>query len=493
MSDEVPKRVSDQGATTWTGPRKRWVPIVVLIVVAIAAAALTWLLTTIFQHKVEAKAPFTQVVEITEQTYDPAQWGLNYPLQYEGFKNTAIMDPENKRANTDPSVPEDTREYIANSKLAWEPRLVTIWKGYAFSVEYNEPRGHEYMLEDQKYIRRQTDFKQPGACLNCHVSLPQVVDDLGNGDRDAGWAAMNKMDYRDAVQHAGGPIGCIDCHEPGTMKLRVTRPALIDGLKRLKASEGITDYDVNRDATTQEMRAYVCAQCHVEYYFKGEDKTLTFPWTYGTTVNDAIKYYDEEGFSDFQHADTKANVIKAQHPDFETWSQGIHADNGVTCADCHMAYQRDGAAKVSNHQVRSPILDEASINASCLTCHHDTAAGMKQRVTDIQTNFLAAKDVAFTAVQSLIDEISSAVADGSATQEQLDKAYEFQRKAQFIVDYSVSENSRGFHAPQYSMQILNEATDYARSGQLALRGVDVENARPADSYDIKPVERPGAK
>lgn len=485
--------MSNNEETTWTGPRKRWVPIVVLIAVAIAAAGLTWLLITIFEHKAEEKQPFAEVVNLEENTYDPSVWGQNFPLQYEGFKATAEMDPANKVENTDPSVAEDTREFKTHSKLAWEPRLVSIWKGYAFSVEYNEPRGHEYMLEDQKYVKRMTDFDQPGACLNCHVSLPQVVDELGDGDRAAGWAAMNKLPYSEAVQHAGGPIACIDCHDPGTMKLRVTRPALINALRDLKANEGVKNYDVNRDATTQEMRSYVCAQCHVEYYFKGDEKTLTFPWANGLRVEDAIKYYDDAGFKDFEHATTKANAIKAQHPDFETWSNGIHAENGVTCADCHMPYQRDGAAKVSDHQVRSPILDEDSINSSCLTCHHSSTSEMKKRVDDIQAKWISAKDVAFTAVQSLIDDLTAAVEAGDVSEDQLNVAREYQRKAQFIIDYSVSENSRGFHAPQYSMQILNEATDYARSGQLALRGIDVDNARPADTYDIKPVPRPGPK
>lgn len=211
----------------------------------------------------------------------------------------------------------------------------------------------------------------------------------------------------------------------------------------------------------------------------------------GLTVQDAMAYYDEVGFSDFTHKDTGAKVIKAQHPDFETWSQGIHAKNGVSCADCHMPYKRDGAAKVSDHQVRSPMASEAQINSSCLTCHHSTATEMKDRVSNIQKRWEGAKDTAFTAVQNLIDDIVAAKKAGTVKDEDLQKAYDFQRKAQFIVDYSVSENSRGFHAPQYSVSILNEATDYARSGQLALRGVKVDTARPASSYkDIKPVDRP---
>lgn len=488
-SDKAKGLQSDSSGET--AKKRNLAPLVVLLVAALVALGLAWFLTTITSHKQESSQPFTAVTEITEKTYDPAVWGQNFPLQYEGYKATSKMQPEDVVQNTEPNVPADTRATKTHSKLAIEPRLVSIWKGYAFSVEYNEPRGHEYMLTDQEFVKRMTDFKQPGACLNCHASLPQVMDELGNGDQAAGWATMNKLPYKEVAKHAHGPVACIDCHTPGTMKLRVVRPAFIEGIKAYKASVGVKDFDVNKDATTQEMRTYVCAQCHVEYYFKGDAKTLTFPWTKGLTVDDAIAYYDEAGFSDFTHKDTGAEVIKAQHPDFETWSQGIHAQNGVTCADCHMAYNRDGAAKVSDHQVRSPMINEKTINASCLTCHHSTATEMKNRVDTIQNRYLEAKNTAFTAVQALIDDIVAAKAAGNVPEENFQQAYQFQRKAQFIVDYSFSENSLGFHAPQYSVKILNEATDYARSGQLALRGVKVENQRTPDSYNIKPVPRPG--
>ncbi len=461
--------------TTWTGPRKRWVPIVVLIACMIAAAGLTWLLTTIFAHKQESKHPFTQVVEVTDTTYDPAVWGQNFPLQYEGYAKTGELNQEELVAHEPTET--DPRLFVTQSKLETYPRLVNMWQGYAFSVDYREPRGHGFMLEDQQLTRRMTEFNQPGACLNCHASLPEIVDELGDGDQAAGWAAMNKLPYAEAVQHAGGPIACIDCHDPQTMQLRISRPAFINGIKALKANEGVPNYDVNQDASNQEMRAYVCAQCHVEYYFAGDDKTLTFPWTHGLTVQDAIQYYDEIGWVDFVHTDTGAEVLKAQHPDFETWSQGIHADNGVTCADCHMPYEREGAAKISNHDVTSPMESDASINASCLTCHHSTTEEMRQRVDTIQNRWYEAQDISFGAFDDFITDLSAAVKDGTASEEQLNLARDYQRRASFIIDYTISENSKGFHAPAYSISILNQATDYSRKGQLALRGVDVGSAR----------------
>ena len=458
----------------WTGPRRRWVPIAVLVVVAIGSAALTWLLTTIVEHKQEAKWPFAQVVQLTDTTYDPAVWGENFPIQYEQYKKT-IEDTDGDFIKVDPTA-EDPREYHTISRIDSETRAKRMWRGYAFAVDYTEPRGHEWALEDQKNTKRtKPPFKQPGTCLNCHASMPEIYDELGDGDRKAGFDAMNAMSYDEAFEHASSSIACIDCHDPKTMELTITRPAFMEGIKQAKAAEGITDYDVNRDATNEEMRTYVCAQCHVEYYFAGEGKTLTFPWSKGLTVYDEMNYYDEVGWTDFTHEESGAPILKAQHPDFETWAQGIHAANGVTCADCHMSYNREGASKVSNHQIMSPMASEDTINSSCLTCHHSSASEMRERVEGIQTRWQSSLNVSFTALDALITDITTAAGNGSATEEQLATARDYQRKAQFIVDYSFSENGRGFHAPAYSISILNQATDWARSGQLALRGVEVQN------------------
>ena len=458
----------------WTGPRRRWVPVAVLVVVAIGSAALTWLLTTIVEHKQEAKWPFAQVVQLTDTTYDPAVWGENFPIQYEQYKKT-IEDTDGDFIKVTPTA-EDPREYHTISRIDSETRAKRMWRGYAFAVDYTEPRGHEWALEDQKNTKRtKPPFKQPGTCLNCHASMPEIYDELGNGDRKAGFDAMNAMTYGEAVEHASSSIACIDCHDPKTMELTITRPAFMEGIKQAKAAEGITDYDVNRDATNEEMRTYVCAQCHVEYYFAGEGKTLTFPWSKGLTVYDEMNYYDEVGWTDFTHEESGAPILKAQHPDFETWAQGIHAANGVTCADCHMSYNREGASKVSNHQIMSPMASEDTINSSCLTCHHSSASEMRERVEGIQTRWQSSLNVSFTALDALITDITTAAGNGSATEEQLATARDYQRKAQFIVDYSFSENGRGFHAPAYSISILNQATDWARSGQLALRGVEVQN------------------
>jgi len=460
--------MSSTEPTTPTKNRPRWLLIGAFLVAgALAAAGIIALLVSVLEKKAEADHPFFQVVALDETSFDAEVWGRNFPLQYESFKQTSFM-PEDEQVPRTPTA-EDPRTVKSISKLEEDPRLVTMWQGYAFSVEYNEPRGHEYMLEDQRLVKRVTDFKQPGACLNCHASIPEVLANIG-GDPAEAWATMNKTPYAEATKFANHPVQCIDCHDPETNQLRVTRPAFVEGIKEYKAGQGVKDYDVHTQATAAEMRTFVCAQCHVEYYFAGEEKTLTFPWDKGLTVDNALAYYDEIGWTDFEHKLTGAQAVKAQHPDYETWSQGIHASAGVTCADCHMPYQREGAVKVSDHQVASPMRSDEKINASCLTCHHTTEDAMKERVATIHDRYEHGKDIAFDALDALIKDLEKA--KDSAPADRVEAARAYQRKAQFFLDYVVSENSRGFHAPAYTMRILNDVTDLSRKGQLALVGVE---------------------
>lgn len=438
------------------------------ICAAVAAAGALALLMNIFERKQEAKVPFFKVVEITDDTTDPAVWGKNFPLQYDSYRRT--VDQIRTRYGGSDALPRtptatDPRTIVTQSKIDEDPRLKKMWAGYAFAVDFREERGHAYMLDDQTFTGRQHAAKQPGACLNCHASMVTAYRKAGDGDAVKGFENICAMPYADATKLVTHPVACIDCHDPSTMALRVTRPAFMEGMRNLKAAQGVKDYDVNRDATRQEMRSYVCGQCHVEYYFKGAEKRLTFPWHNGQKVEQILAYYDTAGFKDWAHKETGAPTLKAQHPEFEVWNQGIHARSGVACADCHMPYMREGAHKVSSHHVRSPLLD---INRSCQTCHKWSEAELKERVETIQTRFHNLRNVAIDALMDLIDDIKSAQAAG-ATDTQLAAARDFQRKAQFYFDFVEAENSTGFHAPDETMRILGESIDFSRRGQKALR------------------------
>jgi nitrite reductase (cytochrome c-552) len=312
---------------------------------------------------------------------------------------------------------------------------------------------------------------------------------LGNGDAQAGFVQTHQMTYSNvnAQLHEMGhahPVSCVDCHDPGNMQLRVTRPGFINGIQALAASTGAVPhlpsvelwrkgkrekpYDPNTEATRNEMRSYVCGQCHVEYYCSTK-LPLTFPWGQGLKVEEQerfwnnLKFPDGQRFFDYKHAETGAEILKAQHPEFELWSQGIHARSGVSCADCHMPYQRDGASKISDHWVRSPLLN---INRACQTCHHFPEEEIKARVDVIQERNFQLMQRAAAALMDQLDAIQAAKQAG-ATEAQLKPALELQRAAQWRIDFIAAENSMGFHAPQEAARILGEAIDLARQGQVA--------------------------
>jgi nitrite reductase (cytochrome c-552) len=444
-------------------------PLVVGVLAGVAALALTALLVNIFTRQQEARNPFYRVVELTDETEDPAVWGKNFPLHYDGYRRT--VDQVRTRYGGSEAVPRtpsqaDPRTIVAQSRLEEDPRLKTMWAGYAFATDFREERGHAFMLDDQTFTERQSVTQQPGTCMHCHASVYVPYRTLGGGDLIKGFELMNQMKYQEARTKVSHPVACIDCHDPSTMQLRVTRPGFLEGITKVKAAQGVTGYDVNRDATRQEMRAYVCGQCHVEYYFKGPEKRLTYPWDKGLKADEILAYYEESGFSDWTHAESRAPTLKAQHPEFEMWSQGVHARSGVACADCHMPYQRVGAAKISDHHVQSPVLN---ITRACQTCHRWPEDELRARVFTIQDRTFQVRSVALDALIALIADIKAAKAAG-ASDVDLASPRRHQRRAQFLLDFIEAENSMGFHADQEAVRILALSLDETRRGQAALPG-----------------------
>jgi nitrite reductase (cytochrome c-552) len=422
-----------------------------LVLTAVMTAGVTALLLNIWTRKQEGRFRQIKVVELDESVVDPAVWGKNFPREFEGYRKTS------ETARTAYGGSE------AYSKLDQDPVWKRFFAGYAFGLDYREERGHAYSLSDQHETLRVKEFKQPGACLQCHAGgIQNAYRELGAGNVQAGFEKMNAMPIEDAWEYAKHPVACIDCHDPETMDLRVTRPGFLNAIRLVKKDP---DYDPNTMATRQEMRAYVCGQCHVEYYFRGETKQLTYPWHRGLKADEIEAYYDEIGFSDWKHAETGAPVLKAQHPEFETWNQGIHARSGVTCADCHMPYTREGALKVSDHHIRSPL---TNVSRSCLPCHHFTEREMLDRAEAIQARTRALMDRAQEALKGLLDDVVAAKSAGTP-ESALSPALAFHRKAQWRLDFVSAENSGGFHAPHEASRLLAEAIDFARQGQLAVQ------------------------
>jgi len=451
------------------------------VVAALAGAGVTAMLLSVQEHKVAARTPFVRVVEVDDDTTDPAVWGQNWPRQYETYQLTALSTRTRFGGH-------GGSEALPEQKIERDPWLRRMFAGYAFSIDYRDRRGHAYMLTDQQQTQR-LGKPQSGSCLHCHASVMPLYRALGDGDATAGFEKTHAMTYAEANEQlhdlgAGHPVSCVDCHEPTSMALRVTRPGFLQGIQALAAGpspvphlpsvqrwrdgDRAAPYDPNQDATRTEMRSFVCGQCHVEYYCSSQFK-LTFPWANGLSVDDAEAFWDSttlpdgQRFYDYKHAETGAEILKAQHPEFELWSMGIHARSGVACADCHMPYMRDGASKVSDHWVRSPLLN---VSRACQTCHPFDEAELQARVAGIQDKNHRLLQRAGDALMDQLDAIMEAKAAG-ATDEQLHDSLELQRQAQWRLDFIAAENSMGFHAPQEAARILGEAADLARQGQVA--------------------------
>ena len=533
-------------------PRRRLLtlPVIVLIATAVVTFGITAILVTIFERQQEARIPFVRLAEVSEISTDPEPWGMNWPYQFDSYKRT--VDSEHTEHGGSSAMSE--------SKLEAQPWLRRLYAGYAFSIDYRELRGHAYMLHDQEVTERVTKRTQSGACLHCHASITPTYRRLGLESlgqdasaetlaADFNWPAVmegfrvaSTMDY--ATAHAellktpdgtpkktspvasgdpsdlsdahqiseAHPVSCIDCHDPSTMQLRITRPGFIHGIAALADSDDPVPhlpslerwrrgnrkqpYDPNIDASRREMRSFVCGQCHVEYYCASKE-TLFFPWENGLKAEqiehtyDTHRFPDGTAFFDYKHGETGAPTYKAQHPEFELWSQGIHARSGVSCTDCHMPYERQGAMKVSSHWVRSPMLN---LNNACQTCHNVDADELREKVATIQNRTRSLIERAAVAMTEMIDAIREAQAAGISDQD-LATLHELQRKAMWRLDFISSENSAGFHADQESARILAESIDFSRQAQvlavvLRAPAAPMVHAPTSPVEGVTPTQRP---
>lgn len=431
----------------------------IFVVAAAITAGIAALLINIQGRQQEANVLPAQIVPIAEDEIDPAVWGKNYPAQYDSFRMT----------ETDyGSTPYGGSTVF--SKLERYPAMVRLWAGYAFSKGHDEERGHYYALIDQKQTVRVTEYNQPGACANCHAAeAPLLIEEMG-------WEEFNHTAYNDLAENLHTGSSCADCHDPDTMALRITRPAFRNAME----TRGI---DLSQ-ATRQEMRTYVCAQCHVEYYFAGENKVLTFPWENGLRIDDIEQYYQEIAFTDWTHAETGAPMIKIQHPEFELSSTGIHARSGVACADCHMPYVREGSMKVSDHWIRSPLMN---LNQACQTCHRISEEELADRVMIIQQTTAELLRDSETALEAAIDTIVEA-GEAGVSEAALEEARQLHRSAQLRWDFVSSENSTGFHSPQEAARILAMSIDLARQAELsATRAMAEQVAQTAPQEVVQAV------
>jgi nitrite reductase (cytochrome c-552) len=390
------------------------------------------------ERRWEAQRPSFAVIPIAEWEPNNAVWGQNYPREYESYLNTRVSDTKTKFGGA------FQRDYLDE-----DPRQVILFAGYGFSKDYLQARGHYYALTDVLNTKRLKVPFNAGTCMTCKsTDVPRLMNSIGV-------EAFYAFNFHDLKEQVSNPIGCQDCHDSQTLKLRITRPAL----KEAFAAMGM---DIN-DATHQEMRSLVCAQCHVEYYFKAEPLNyLSFPWAKGTAVEDMIAYYDEYNFSDYIHPISGTPIIKSQHPDFELFKTGIHAYVGLSCADCHMPYKSEGGVKFTDHHVQSPLLNIAN---SCAVCHRWSEDKLRERVESIQDKV---QNAALQAEEALVQahfDIAAAIQAG-IPDEQLTDARSLVRHSQFRWDYISASNGMGFHSPQESMRILGDSLNQAQEARI---------------------------
>jgi nitrite reductase (cytochrome c-552) len=416
-----------------------------------------------------AESVFAYTPQVNHGQFEPRNevWGQNFPRQYQSYMQTA-----------DTTFVSKYNGATLRDALGENPRMVVLWAGYAFSREYTKPRGHAYAIEDIRHTLRvgaPVDGKtsiQPNTCWTCKSpDVPRLMEEHGIAEFYSGtWEMLGDQ----VVNH----IGCADCHDAETMNLHISRPALIEAYER--QGKDITQ------ASHQEMRSLVCAQCHVEYYFNKEKiegvPYLTFPWDDGLTAEDMEAYYDKIGFTDWTHALSRAPMLKAQHPDYEVYATGIHAERGVSCADCHMPYHSEGGMKFTDHHIQSPLNNIAS---SCQVCHREEAATLVQNVYDRQDKVHQIRTELEDNLVKAHVEAKSAW-DLGATEDQMQDILIDIRHAQWRWDYAAAGHGNSFHNPLELSRVISTGNNKVQDARLKLARLlaDLGHNKPVEYPDI---------
>ncbi len=429
--------------------KRPWLAWILFLATVVVVFILGILASSIVERR--AEAAYVNVPKNKIGAFEPRNevWGENYPREFQSYYGTADTSFKSK--------------YNGNAMidmLEVDPRLVVLWAGYGFAKDYNQGRGHYYAISDvQKTLRTgspksKTDGPMPATCMTCKSpDVPRLMNEKGVAQFYTGkWAGL--------VSEVVNPIGCGDCHDPETMNLTITRPALVEAFER-------NGKDITK-ASHQEMRSLVCAQCHVEYYF---DKTvaeganyLTFPWDNGLTVEGMEEYYDEIEFKDWTHSVSKAPMLKTQHPGYEMYLTGIHAQRGVSCADCHMPYKSEGGQKFTDHKMQSPLNNIAN---SCQVCHREESKTLMENVYERQDKILENRDQLEILIVRAHVEAKKAWELG-ATETQMKDILMGIRHSQWRWDYVAASHGGSFHSPIESGRILSSGITIVQETRLKL-------------------------
>lgn len=351
---------------------------------------------------------------------NPAAYSGRAPLQYQSY-----LDGRQQNEKT--------------SKFDKFPALTEIYAGMPFSEDYYTTRNHQYAVEDLRAIRR---GKPTAFCITCKTAdFNWLLREMGEANLNA--AAFNAVDPR--TSH---PIACIDCHDTRNFSLAITRPTLVRGLSKI----GI---DITK-ASGKDMRTFVCAQCHVEYFFNRSTNELILPWDNGIKPEEVERFFQERNWADWTHPGAQVPLVKIQHPEYENYQGSIHDRLGVTCADCHMPQIEVQGRAITSHSWTSPLL---TIDESCGTCHRGDNQALVQRVQSIQNEVLTGLKETAELMGQAVEAIQAADLRGAPT-EQLASARAAYARAHIRWDWVQSENGNGFHNAALARRLLNEIRQF---------------------------------
>ncbi|PWJ44321.1 ammonia-forming cytochrome c nitrite reductase [Sediminitomix flava] len=439
-----------------TVEKKPWVGWVLFLLTVGVVYLLGVFSSTIVERRTESSLVNKPKIKINNLEPRNEVWGINYPREYETYMETKSMDFRSKYNGS--AMIDMLDEY---------PALVILWAGYKFSQDYNQARGHYYAVEDIRNTLRTgapmngKHSPMPNTCWTCKSpDVPRKMKEIGIAEFYSGhWEERGS----DIIN----PIGCADCHDENTMKLKITRPALIEAFER-------QGKDITK-ATHQEMRTLVCAQCHVEYYFNSDKPKkgvpyLTFPWDNGTTAEEIEEYFDDINFKDYTHQLSKAPIIKAQHPGYETYTKSIHYQRGVSCADCHMPYKSEGGVKFTDHKIQSPLNNIAN---SCQVCHRESEEDILKSVYNNMDRVLHNRGKLEEILVKTHLEAEFAWKQG-ATEEQMKDVLLDIRHAQWRWDYAAAAHGAAFHAPVEILRVVGTGIEIAQEARMKIRSVLTE-------------------
>jgi nitrite reductase (cytochrome c-552) len=424
----------------------------IFIITTVVVFFLGLLASSVMERRAEAVFAYTPQVNYSPTEPRNVVWGQNFPREFQSYYQTADTTFRSKYNGTS-----------TIDMLEVDPRMVVLWAGYAFSKEYKQSRGHFYAITDiRETLRTGTPMNgskspQPNTCWTCKSpDVPRLMAQTGP-------AEFYKGTWEEKGSDVVNFIGCADCHDSKTMNLHISRPALVEAFNKMGK-------DISK-ASHQEMRSLVCAQCHVEYYFDKKKiegiAYLTFPWQQGMTVDSAEKYYDAHDFADWIHPLSRAPMLKAQHPDFEVFQTGIHAQRGVSCADCHMPYKSEGGQKFTDHHIQSPLNNVAN---SCQVCHREETEKLVQNVIERQDKIIENRDKLEELLVRAHIEAKTAW-DLGAKEEEMKPILTAIRHAQWRWDYSAAGHGNSFHSPVEVSRIIASGIAQAQDARIKLARV----------------------